>query len=705
MLGKLPPEFDASWYATNYRDVALSGLSPRQHYLRFGRILGRRVSGPPPRAGGSAEPAPAQPAERLDSPPAPPTLASPLPKIGDSPPIIDRPDGFDPAELIPQPAPPRPGGDSNLAFSLESIAVAAPGSAVERTAIGPALQAYARLQRLQVPNGMDAKAGTGCGAATFQTDPARIENAWLADDSRLRLMLAGGAAASDPLAIRAYQAEPASPAELRMLGAGIELPPQGPVFHDLELLHPLMPLLLELADADGVTRGISLMPFPSLLPGGLHAAELRAVQNEPNPMDAFWSLSELLLQETVGREGWADRSVTGVTGNGDEALSQPVQDWLSAIFGLTVDAGQQDGLRLFLPRDSVPTISALASRRLDAGDGTSLSGPYLIAEAGSYRPRWSIALPADQLAGAAVPLLRPAGTSGDAIPATRLAPIHLAIALRSPSAPAPPAVAPEGDTTSSAVPGGLSVVVSGSDAAQMERLVQSIRAAVAGEVEFLLRTPHPFETLTAALDRACEGQGWVPAPAGAELREIASQARHGTLLTISDRIGLGGRILPALLKLLQRDESVGSASCALLSEKIIKKQVVLQPASGGLFPTRVSFASAPRLSFGEPDVLQALPGLAYPVVANTLLLTVWRTGALAALPRPSGPVSSAGEEIRLGLDLMQAGYRNWCTTQVSASLSGPYAPRDTIDPVGEAYLQPERWEEILDRVSVVRELF
>ncbi len=71
----------------------------------------------------------------------------------------------------------------------------------------------------------------------------------------------------------------------------------------------------------------------------------------------------------------------------------------------------------------------------------------------------------------------------------------------------------------------------------------------------------------------------------------------------------------------------------------------------------------------------------------------------------SGPVPAAGEDIRLGLDLMQAGYRNWCTTQVSARLAGSYAPRDMIDPVGAAYLQPERWEDILGRVTVVRELF
>ena len=48
MPGKLPPDFDPNWYAASYRDVALSGLSPSQHYLRFGRMLGRKVNGLPP---------------------------------------------------------------------------------------------------------------------------------------------------------------------------------------------------------------------------------------------------------------------------------------------------------------------------------------------------------------------------------------------------------------------------------------------------------------------------------------------------------------------------------------------------------------------------------------------------------------------------------------------------------------------------------
>jgi len=70
-----------------------------------------------------------------------------------------------------------------------------------------------------------------------------------------------------------------------------------------------------------------------------------------------------------------------------------------------------------------------------------------------------------------------------------------------------------------------------------------------------------------------------------------------------------------------------------------------------------------------------------------------------------GTGAAAAEDVRIGLDLMRAGYRNWCTTRCTAQLSGPYTPREGIDPVGPGYLQPQRWEEILGRVTVVRELF
>lgn len=38
------PLFDAVWYERHFPDVAFSGLSPEQHYLRYGGPLGRPAS-------------------------------------------------------------------------------------------------------------------------------------------------------------------------------------------------------------------------------------------------------------------------------------------------------------------------------------------------------------------------------------------------------------------------------------------------------------------------------------------------------------------------------------------------------------------------------------------------------------------------------------------------------------------------------------
>jgi hypothetical protein len=92
-------------------------------------------------------------------------------------------------------------------------------------------------------------------------------------------------------------------------------------------------------------------------------------------------------------------------------------------------------------------------------------------------------------------------------------------------------------------------------------------------------------------------------------------------------------------------------------------------------------------------------------VANTRHLTAWRCRALADLPEANRAGSPVSEDIRIGLDLTRAGFRNWCTTQVTARLSGSYVARDMIDPVGPGYLPPDRWQDILSRVTVVRELF
>jgi hypothetical protein len=716
MPNKLPADFNSVWYAATYRDVALSGLTPHDHYLRFGKALGRpsRPSKTPSLGKDASAQAPAQ----RDQPAVPRDTAAPKNDV-QSFPIIQRPAGFDPADSSPQPAPPRDSG-LNGVFGLETI-IARSGTAADNAALTSALHSYAQLMRLPLPAALgEPHRAPSCAAGSFQAGATRLENFWLAEPTRLRLMLGSNSnAETEPSrwALRAYQADGRAHAALHVLGSGVELPPIGPVIHDVELLHPMMPLLLELCDGEGVSHGFTLVPFPSLLPGGLHAAELKALQAEPNPMDAFWSLSEVLLQEIVGRDGVADKAVTRVTIDGEGLEGEPlssdaVREWLAAVFDLEpTDAGAhfqsgsaQAGLELLLPRGSVPTISALVSRRLSVGDSAFMSGPYLIADDDSNRPRWSIALPAGVDADGAVPTLRPTDAAGDLLPSTDVAPIHLAIALRSADAvggKTPPAIDGVLTTKSRA----LSVLVKVTDGVGIEALIAAVRAT-SEEAEYLFVLPEPTEEFRALLDNLLGEGGWTQVADGSDLPMIARSVRYPILLTVSDRIELiNPGTLPALLDMLDHDERAASASCALQWEKIIKRQVVLQPGSGGLFPTGVSFASGPRLSFGEPDVLEALSGLTYPVVANESLLTAWRTSALAELPAARGPVSASGEDVRIGLDLMDEGYRNWCTTQVIARLSGPYVRRDMIDPVGAAYMQARRWEDILGRVTVVRELF
>lgn len=718
--GVIPPDFDPDWYAATYRDVALTGLDPREHYRRFGSLLGRPAKAAPQ---SDRQQAPITPPLTVTAP-APPLveLSAVLPVTKPEPtaqspaasPIIDRPTGFDPSSVLPKPAPTKVGGAGDAMFTLDDIAPTAGGSKQEGAAGRQALEGYRRLLRLQTASrGEGPEVSVSCGGQAFQTGPARIDNAWLVDGWRLRLMIAGGQSGQSGqsgggggrFAVRAFQAHPSAPGDLRMLGEGVELPASGPVFYDLELLHPLMPVLLELADADEATATFALLPFPSLLPGGLHNAELRSLKSELNPMDDCWALSETLLRQAVGDRSQG-RFVTRIASTTNtDADSRPVfaavEEWLSAVFGLAVESSYlpaEEGRRLLLPMNSVPTISALVSPISPIGS-LPMVGPYLVAESEGYRPRWSVTLPAAHETRREIPTIQGAEDLNQ-VADVQVASVPLAIVLRPQRSPAIVR-----SKNSSAAAARLSILIHASAISIAERLAQSIRNKVA-EVELLVATDSADPDLQAALDDASEAQGWRLVAASTTLREVAANIRNETLLTVSDRIDLGdGNALNVILNMLSEDEAAGSASCALLAEKIVKKDVVLEPASGGLFPTGQSVELGSGLLFGEPDVLQALPEMDYPVAANTFLFTAWRRKALVDLPAAPATAISSLEDMRVGLDLISAGYRNWCTTRVTARLAGPYEPRNDIDPVSSGYRLGPKLAEVFGRVTVVRELF
>lgn len=712
MSAKLPPEFDPERYSAAHPDVSLSGLSPQDHYLRFGRLLGRDPRG----RGVSAKSVPSEKAAPPLAPQksAPPEVAT-AKKIAVSEPIVDRPRDFSPSGLIPIPAASRPGAGKDNSFSLDVIAQGPFASSEERDRIARPLIAYARMLSFEAPGDVPLSSEpNACGSALFQSGETRLENMWFAEPEIIRMMIRGGSKAqarTSGWSVRAYQAEPGTPDRLKMAGQGLQLPPEGPVFFDVSLVDPLMPILLELSDEAGVIRALTLLPFPSLLAGGLHHTELRALQCEANPIDAFWSLSGMLLEEMLGTSGSPPRSITALssaTSEADEpALPSELTGWLEALFGLPIGnssgGAKPEGIRMDLPASSIPTISALVSRRLDLGGAEALTGPFLICDASNKRPRWSVAVPPDQGAGADVPLLRQNAPGRRTRKKTGAIPIYLAIVPRPPhSGSARPRT--EGY---SPLPTPLTVFLETRDPEHAAELLPKLQA-LSGEAGLDLLVRPGGENVGPVRDLLNEVIGaerWRAVERG-DIKELAALARYEFMLTLSDRVKFdGSEAISKLFEVIQEDETIASVGCALMGEASLKSHSVARPVYAGLFPSRVSFATSPHLAFYEPDVGDSLSNSTYPVIANNSLLALWRTGTLASLPRPTGPVPTRAADIQIGLEVMKTGHRNLCTTKTSAELRGPYVPRDTIDPLGSTNLEPGSWESIISRVTLLRELF
>lgn len=683
-MADVPQDFDPAWYAARYADVGLSGLSPRDHFRRFGSRMGRSPNGRSEMPVLSAKiEAPTRGGSDSSSRRAERTVPS------EASAIIDRPADLDLTMPVIV-------GSSRLhrseAVSLRDFA---------KNEQSAAVTALVRLLGMHLASGNDGLAT--CNAQPFRLEASRIANAWFAGGNCIRIMLAADHDASaPPLVLNAYQVSASETGYLEIVDEPFVIPGDGPGFHDLQVPNRLMPILLELSNLEGAILSQSLVPFPSLLPGGLHWAELKALQNEYDPMEDFWCLSEGLLNAAIKKRSSAG-SIRRVvrTCPAQSPFPGDLIGWMRAMFDIELDDGHDDqsqGALLSLPFDCIPTISALASD-WTFDDEETVTGPYLVADAETFRPRWSACLPSDQPPSGNSPSVLGCGARSSQ-PAA-VAPVHLAIAFRGRDE-IPARTLPVKIAAISA----MTVILHVTDSSRAAELMSSLRQLIPDqELEFLLRPTQNHGSILEELDRISGDMAGSVVAFGDDFRDLAGKAKHDRLLSISDRVQLPESSTLAMLHTMLEDDRAGSASCALLSQTIVKRHAVLQPAAGGIFPAGVSFATSPRLSFYEPDVMQALPNETFPVVANSFGLTLFRRDAVAALPRPMSRVPMDAEDIRLGLDLGQAGYRNMSTTQVSALLTGPFARRDIIDPFGGFYAQPGFWENLLPRVTLLRELF
>jgi hypothetical protein len=264
-----------------------------------------------------------------------------------------------------------------------------------------------------------------------------VDAAWITDTSlRLRIEPAG-AEAPRRVELVALQCTPRNREARVMARVPLNGAETGHII-DLTLAHVFQPFALLAVDDAGVLRDAAVWPFPSLLRGAPHYAELWLMGDQAAGFDAAVRASGSLLRELAGRP-WLDGALSlGVLecdlrrANGTERLlSPPVRHWLADVFGLqtlrvarppasepkttqdhlvsrcadvkpALDAGRLlarerevgDGLRLRLPAEALPSLSLLCSRRMELADDAVGAGSHALVQAVSARPLALVSMPA-----------------------------------------------------------------------------------------------------------------------------------------------------------------------------------------------------------------------------------------------------------------------------------------------------------------------
>jgi hypothetical protein len=107
-----------------------------------------------------------------------------------------------------------------------------------------------------------------------------------------------------------------------------------------------------------------------------------------------------------------------------------------------------------------------------------------------------------------------------------------------------------------------------------------------------------------------------------------------------------------------------------------------------------------------PDCRGAFPDMTYPVIANDPALVMVNTAALRAIGTrdDGGEASLAPDLIAFSLQALAKGYRHLCTSTIRATAVGARGQNLIPDPPGLSCFGPQRWEDVLSSIAVLREL-
>lgn len=747
--------FDSEWYLDENPDIRGAGLNPLVHYIEHGRDEGRRR-----RSLVDAETVTAAIAEASAAPTSDPQGSN-------APSAVRPPEVTAHASELEGTWMPRAGGwkamlspDSarrSAILSLGEIAgqadaraiaigetiVAAytdetPRAALDRMALfaalrpgGPAAITIAGEQaRAAAPHAL--LAGPGCGIGL-------LADGWFDGEAAITLRLSAGFFG----VARVFQAD--GDGRLHCVAEAVVGGGEADLV-EAQLVDPFGALLVVFALRDGGLVDSAVVPFPSLMRGGLHHGELAVLETAPGSMATLADYSQTLALEWLGWPEGPERFAIGriaidmrgasgtepvfrssvlssvarqfgIVMRAQEGSYAPQREQLVAAIAAVEPAGGMapreaaNGV-LVLPCDAVPSIYAMVARRLPHDPSLSR---FAVVDAATVRPLADVSLPYDaglaRLQHAEMPAHAPflalaeAQQAGGGAPIFPLAVRHYG-KLAWQADPLFP-VSPDQDLPMGHETGADTTITVIIDTARGAEGLTSCLAALENQIG------------TGALDVVIAG--WpdgAPLPScdlpirsidrreltlAGRLNAAAALSEAARLMFLDPSVLLSDPRTLALLAHVADRPGTASAACALATES--QDDTPAKVHSAGYFPTRVSLQGEPVFDFDQVDIARSLPAATFPVVANhakCMLFDVAVFRDLGGFDAQRFPV--AMHDLDLGFRALAAGHTNLCTTLVRAAVDNAAPGADFPDPLAHRSVRPADWQSLFDRVTVVREL-
>jgi hypothetical protein len=580
----------------------------------------------------------------------------------------------------------------------------------------------------------------------------RLADLWF--DAHRKLTLRFEGAETTARRVDAYQCIPGGEPMLIQVGPAKSV--GGAIFTaTFTLPNPFLPVLLLFSGEDGALDAIDLLPFPSLVRGGRHAAERLITGNGGDEVGEAASVSAKLLQRLRHRAGNRANHVSTVeidsavaTGL-EPSVDEDMLAWLGDGLGLHLRfesdrAGvprfiaeranahskhTKAGHKLQLPADAIPTIASLVSPCPAASEGQAVCGGFAVVDWNRHGRIWSVWQPpvAEWLNGfqfgkAArfAPILSLSGGEHDAQPDRPLAPDWpLAIIFRQQPTRIEGAMPLETSADlplplirSGALPAAepLSAIIlfderNSSPVALLESLA---RQEAIGPVQVTLCWPEGRDSAaaSAALETLFgDRQLLLKLPPRSSAVEQLVAAREGVetadaLILEADVLLSDPRTLATLLAMLA-PQQVLTAGC-LLRNGEGKAAVAI---GAGYSLTGLDLRTTPTLAFDSIDPAVFRQPVTYPVVANSMAVMAVKASLLASLdPSGSIPFRREADELMLGVHAIQRDGINLCTTIVSA-YSADGAAKRGVRPTSIPYqLSPQTVAAVAQSAIVVQRI-